>query len=238
MTSPTVLPFDYTHGGLDFEGVIVSGAAADVPTVLVFHGMEGRSEAQLEFCHRLAALGYRAVAVDLFGRDATRGGPDACAAAMTALIQDRDAMRDRLIGVVDILSHLPNVRRDATAAIGFCFGGLCMLDLARHGTQLAAVASFHGLVTPLPEPPTAPITTKVSIYHGWEDPLAPPPEVLALATELTERGADWQLHAYGHALHAFMATFANAPERGIQYNAVTARRAWANLVDFLGEVFG
>jgi dienelactone hydrolase len=231
------LPFDYAFGGIDFEGVIFSGEHSGAPTVLVFHGMEGRSDAQLEFCHRLSALGYRAVAVDLFGRAATRGGPDACAASMASLIEDRDAMRDRLIGVVDIITALPTVRRDAMAAIGFCFGGLCMLDLARQGTHLAAVASFHGLVTPLPEPPTTPISTKISVFHGWADPLAPPDEVVALAAELTERGADWQLHAYGHAMHAFMATFANAPERGIQYDATTARRAWDSLVDFLAETF-
>lgn len=238
MTSPTVLPFDYTHDGIDFAGVIVSGEDANAPTVLVFHGMEGRSDAQLEFCHRLAALGYRAVAVDVFGRAATLAGPDACAAAMTQLIEHRDTMRDRLIGVVDILSNLAGVRRDAMAAIGFCFGGLCMLDLARHGTHLAAVASFHGLVTPLPQPPTAPISARITVFHGWADPFAPPHEMLALATELTERGADWQLHAYGHALHAFMAPFANAPERGIQYSESTARRAWESLLDFLRETFG
>ena len=229
--------FDYTLSGLDCEGVICA-AEVDAPTVLVFHGMEGRSDAQVEICRRLAGLGYRAVAVDLFGRAATVAGPDACSAAMTELIEHRDVMRDRLLGVVEIMTKLPNVRPDAMTAIGFCFGGLCMLDLARHGTHLAAVASFHGLVTPLPNAPVDPISTRVCIYHGWDDPFAPPHEMVSLATELTERGADWQLHAYGHALHAFMAPFANAPERGIAYDAVAARRAWANLEDFLGETFG
>ncbi|MDT5191818.1 MAG: hypothetical protein QOI28_4069, partial [Mycobacterium sp.] len=163
MTSLTALPFDYVHDGLDFEGVICSGEDGDAPTVLVFHGMEGRSDAQVEFCQRLAALGYRAVAVDLFGRAATLAGPDACAAAMSEFIQDRDALRDRLIGVVDILTALPEVQRDAMAAIGFCFGGLCMLDLARHGTHLKAVGSFHGLLTALPQPPTAPIATRIAV---------------------------------------------------------------------------
>lgn len=233
----TTVPFDYTYGGLDFEGVICTGEP-DAPTVLVFHGMEGRSDAQVEICGRLVTAGYRAVAVDLFGRAATAGGPDACAAAMTELLDDRALMRDRLLGVVEILTKLPNVQADTMAALGFCFGGLCMLDLARHGTHLASVASFHGIVTPLPDPPTTPITTKVSVYHGWEDPFATPAEIAALARELTERGADWQLHAYGHALHAFMAPFANAPERGIAYDAVAARRAWASLEDFLAETFG
>ncbi|MDT5125305.1 MAG: hypothetical protein QOH54_949 [Mycobacterium sp.] len=237
MTSLTALPFDYVHDGLDFEGVICSGEDGDAPTVLVFHGMEGRSDAQVEFCQRLAALGYRAVAVDLFGRAATLAGPDACAAAMSEFIQDRDALRDRLIGVVDILTALPEVQRDAMAAIGFCFGGLCMLDLARHGTHLKAVGSFHGLLTALPQPPTAPIATRIAVYHGWDDPFAPPSDVVALAAELTERGTDWQLHAYGHVMHAFMAPFANAPERGILYDETTSRRAWASLVDLLAETF-
>jgi dienelactone hydrolase len=237
MTELAVRTFDYEYDGIAFEGAICSSEDEAAATVLVFHGMEGRSDAQVEFCRRLAALGYRAVAVDLFGRDVTLAGPDACAAAMTGFIQDRDMLRDRLIGVVDLLSKLPEVQRDAMAAIGFCFGGLCMLDLARHGTHLKAVGSFHGLLTALPQPPTAPIATRVAVYHGWDDPFAPPSDVLALAAELTERGADWQLHAYGHAMHAFMAPFANAPERGILYDETVSRRAWASLVDLLAETF-
>jgi dienelactone hydrolase len=233
--------FDYEYDGLDLEGVVLSGTDPNAPTVLVFHGMEGRSDAQVEFCHRLAATGYRAVAVDLFGRDVTRavsrGGMDADSATMTGLIQDRDMLRDRLFGVVDILTALPGVERDAMAAIGFCFGGLCMLDLARHGTHLKAVGSFHGILTPPPHAPDSPIATRVAVYHGWDDPFAPPADVVALGAELTARGADWQLHAYGHAMHAFMAPFANDPERGIQYDETAAQRAWASLIDLLAETF-
>ena len=85
--------------------------------------------------------------------------------------------------------------------------------------------------------PTATIATRISVFHGWDDPFAPPSDVLALATELTNRRADWQVHAYGGAVHAFMATFANAPERGIMFDETTARRAWASLVVFLAETF-
>jgi dienelactone hydrolase len=229
--------FDYEHAGLEFGGVLISAERADAPTVLVFHGMEGRSDAQVEFCHLLADLGYRAVAVDLFGRAVTEAGSDACAAAMNAFLEDRNTLRDRIIGVVETIRNLPAIDDDAMAAIGFCFGGLCVLDAARHGVPLRAVGAFHGLLTPLPESSNAPIDSKIAIYHGWEDPLAPPADVVALAAELTERRADWQLHAYGHAMHAFMATFANSPERGIQYDEKTRRRAWASLVDFLDETF-
>ncbi len=231
------LPFDYTIDGLDFEGVIVSTADEKAPTVLVFHGMEGRSDAQVDICHRLADAGYRAVAVDLFGRDVTRGGVDAGAAAMSGFVEDREALRQRLFRVIDILTALPGVDRGATAAIGFCFGGLCVLDLARHGAGLCAVGSFHGLLTPPALTTDVPITTRIAVYHGWDDPYAPPADVVALGTELTQRGADWQLHAFGHTLHAFMAPFANAPERGIAYSETASRRAWASLLDMLGETF-
>lgn len=216
---------------------MVSGENANAPTVLVFHGMEGRSEAQVEFCVRLAEEGYRAVAVDLFGREVSGGDMAAGAPVMAALLQDRKSLRDRLFGVIDVVAALPAVDPDAMAAIGFCFGGLCVLDLARHGAQLAAVGSFHGVLTAPPDTPDTPIATKVGVYHGWEDPFAPPSDVLALASELTARGADWQLHAYGHAMHAFMATFAADPERGIMYDETTARRAWTSLLGLLAETF-
>jgi dienelactone hydrolase len=237
MAKLTTLSFDYELDGIDCDGVLVSGARPKAPTVLVFHGMEGRSDAQVEFCHRLADLGYKAVAVDLFGRAATVAGPDACAAKMDALLKDRTALRDRIIGVVGTIGHLPAIDPDAMAAIGFCFGGLCVLDAARHGVRLRAVGAFHGLLTPLSEPSDVPIHPKIAVYHGWADPFAPPADVVALGAELTAREADWQLHAYGHAMHAFMAPFANAPERGILYDETTSRRAWASLVDLLGETF-
>jgi dienelactone hydrolase len=237
MANLTTLPFDYQHAGLDFDGVLVSGEHPNAPTVLVFHGMEGRSDAQVDFCHRLAEVGYKAVAVDLFGRAVTVAGPDACAAAMDEFLKDRSALRNRIIGVTATIRELPAIDPGALAAIGFCFGGLCVLDAARHGVQLRAVGAFHGLLGPLPEPSDAPIQPKIAVYHGWDDPFAPPSDVVALAAELTERGADWQVHAYGHAMHAFMAPFANAPERGIMYDETTRRRAWASLLDFLAETF-
>jgi len=237
MAKLTPLQFDYEHAGLELDGVLVSGEHPTAPTVLVFHGMEGRSDAQVDFCQRLADVGYKAVAVDLFGRDASAAGPDACAAAMDGFLKDRKALQDRIVGVIETIRTLPAINRNAMAAIGFCFGGLCVLDAARHGMDLRAVGAFHGLLTPLPERSEAPISTKISVFHGWADPFAPPSDVVDLATELTERGADWQLHAYGHAMHAFMAPFANAPERGIQYDEKTRRRAWASLLDFLDETF-
>ncbi|KUI25904.1 carboxymethylenebutenolidase [Mycobacterium sp. IS-1742] len=229
-------------GGLVFDHVLVGapdppGGVGSAPTVLVFHGMEGRSEAQIAIAERLTQWGCQAIAVDLFGEAVTAGGAQRCAEEMTAFLGDRGALRERLAGVFTALTDAPEVDRDRVAAIGFCFGGLCVLDLARAGHPLRAVVSFHGLLTPPDWPADGPIPARIAVHHGWDDPLAPPEDVVALGRELTARGADWQLQAYGGAMHAFMAPFADQPERGIQYHPVVAERAWRALGVFVGETF-
>ncbi|MEW5810211.1 MAG: dienelactone hydrolase family protein [Actinomycetota bacterium] len=233
--------------GASFDAVLVRDDSRDdtvespPPTVLVFHGMEGRSDVQLDFARRLTAWGYQAIAVDLFGEAVSRGGIDQTSAAMAALVADRHALRGRLATVFDRLTAAPEVDPTQVAAIGFCFGGLCVLDLARAGHRLAGVGSFHGLLTPSPELSdgnhVGPVTAKILVLHGWDDPFAPPEDVVALGRELSGRGIDWQLHAYGNTLHAFMAPWADDPDRGIQHSESAARRAWTTLGHFLAECF-
>ncbi|MFS0897989.1 dienelactone hydrolase family protein [Mycolicibacterium litorale] len=224
-------------GHLTFDHVLVRPEThRPAPaTVLVFHGMEGRSDAQLAIAERLTGWGCQAIAVDLFGEAVSAGGAQRCADEMTAFLGDRSALAERLSAVLTALTEVPEVDAGAVAAIGFCFGGLCVLDLARAGHPLRAVTSFHGLLTPPDWSVDGVIPARVAVHHGWDDPLAPPHDVVALGAELTARGADWQLHAYGGAMHAFMAPFAAQPERGIQYHPVVAERAWRSLGDFLRE---
>ncbi|PHS27621.1 MAG: hypothetical protein COA85_05150 [Robiginitomaculum sp.] len=120
------------------------------------------------------------------------------------------------------------------AVVGYCFGGLCALDLARAAPpNLKAAVSFHGGLT-APERSNRPqITAKILLLHGWEDPIVPPAEVLAITKELTVAGADWQLHAYGHARHAFTFESANFPERGIVYDSRADERSWAAMRNHL-----
>jgi dienelactone hydrolase len=124
------------------------------------------------------------------------------------------------------------------AAIGFCFGGLCALDLARAGGKIKGAASFHGLFTPPNLPSSTPIQARIIAFHGWDDPFAPPDQVLAFGKEFTATGADWRLHVYGATMHAFMNEGANMPQMGLLYNAKTAGRAWKELQLFLAETFG
>jgi dienelactone hydrolase len=130
-----------------------------------------------------------------------------------------------------------HVDKERVAVIGYCFGGQCALDVARSGADVAAVAAFHGLFDPCGLP-AQPIKAKVVAFHGWDDPMVPPEAVVALGNELTEAGADWQIHAYGHVGHGF--TNPNAHQMGIKgvfYHEAAARRSWAALEDFLAEVF-
>lgn len=234
-----VRTIDYHRNGDVLDGALVlpEGARGPLPGVLVFHGWEGRSEGQEAFARRLAGLGYAAFCVDLYGNGRRGTTPQECEALMTPLIQDRAELRERLLHVVEVVGGLPEIQEEHMAAIGFCFGGLCVLDLARAGAPLKGVASFHGLFTPPAGLPTAsPMSVKVAAYHGWDDPMVPPADVVALGQELTTAGADWQIHAFGGAKHAFMNPGANAPEMGIQYDERTAHRAWTALAGFLGEV--
>jgi dienelactone hydrolase len=226
----------YEHDGVTLEGVLAVDAAVSGPrpAVLVCHGMEGRSDAQVRFARRLTEWGYAGFAVDLFGIDGDLARGEEL---MMEMLRDRDLPRRRILHVLDLVRDLPEVDAGRVAAAGFCFGGLCVLDLARSGADVRGVASFHGVLTPPEGAVPSEIGAKVIVFHGWDDPFAPPEDVVALGKELTEAGADWQLHAYGGTMHAFMAAAANSPESGILYNAVSAGRAWASLGPFLAESF-
>ncbi|OAN38712.1 dienelactone hydrolase family protein [Mycolicibacterium iranicum] len=230
--------------GRFFDSVLVHDDIHDdevesPPTVLVFHGMEGRSDAQLQFAARLTEQGYQAVAVDLFGEDVSRGGIETTGAAMAGFVEDRLALAKRLGTVFETLCAAPQVDAQRMAAIGFCFGGLCVLDLARHGHPLVGVASFHGLLKPPQDADEQPaVTAKIIVFHGWDDPFAPPEDVVALGAEFSGRGIDWQLHAYGNTMHAFMAPFANDPSRGVLFSESASARAWTSAAHFLAECFG
>lgn len=230
---------EYELGGATHEGLLVSDATKEPrPTVLVFHAWDGRTGAMDAFAGRVAQLGYNAFAADLYGKGVTGSTTEECQALMNPLAGDRAKLRGMLLGVVEAAAGLPEVDESRMVAIGFCFGGLCVLDLARAGAPLRAVASFHGLFTPPGLPTVTPVKPKVIAYHGWDDPMVPPDAVVAFGKEFTEAGADWQLQAFGGAMHAFMAEGADMPQMGIQYNAVVAGRAWRGLELFLSETLG
>jgi dienelactone hydrolase len=231
----------YQGPGGPFEGVVAYDDEVEAarPGVLVVPNVLGQKEADTMKAEALARLGYVGFACDVFGQSkrATRADPDA-ARYMNALDADRALLRDRLAASLDALQDFHAVDPGRTAAIGFCFGGKCALDLARSGADLRGVVSFHGVYDRPPYDNVAPIRPKLLVLHGWRDPIAPPAATVALAEELSRGGADWQIHVYGEAGHGFADPNANAPERGVVYEPKADRRSWRAMEDFLGEIFG
>ena len=227
----------YGAGGVDFEGLLVAPDEAPRPAVLVFPTIMGRADLETGYARRLAGRGYAALIADLYGRGHIGRPREECRELMNALLADRALLRQRLLAVLEAVRGLAEVDAERVAAIGFCFGGLCALDIARTGADVKGVASFHGLLEPPPDTAGRTIEAKVIVFHGWDDPLAPPEHVEALAGELTRAGADWQIHAYGGAMHGFTNPKANDPVAGILHDERAARRAWASCEDFLEECF-
>jgi dienelactone hydrolase len=236
MTEQFSLIQEYDGQTLDHV-VVHDGSGRTLPTVIIIPTVMGVQPLEVGFAERLVALGYHAVVADLFGKRfrpvIDRGE---AFAAMGELREDRAALRGRLLAVLEEVRKREHVDKARIAVIGYCFGGQCALDVARSGADVAGVASFHGLFDP-PGLPPQPIKAKVAAYHGWDDPMVPPEAVVALGQELTDGGADWQIHAYGHVGHGF--TNPKAHEIGIAgvfYHEAAARRSWASLINYLGEV--
>jgi dienelactone hydrolase len=236
MTEQFSLIQDYDGQSLDHV-VVHDGTGRVLPTVIIIPTVMGVQPLEIGFGEKLVALGYHVVVADLFGRRFTPVvDKEAAFAAMGELRADRAALRDRLLAIVEVVRKRDHVDSGRIAVIGYCFGGQCALDVARAGADIAGVAAFHGLFDP-PGLAPQPIKAKVAAYHGWDDPMVPPEAVVALGKELTDGGADWQIHAYGHVGHGF--TNPRAHEigiAGVAYNEAAARRSWASLENFLAEV--
>jgi dienelactone hydrolase len=207
------------------------------PGVLVSHAWGGRGEIEDGRAERLAELGYVGFALDLYGKGRRGSSKEENAALMQPLLDDRALLQRRMGLALEQLRDQKEVDASRVAAMGFCFGGLCVLDLARTGADVAGVASFHGLFGKPGNTDGNRILAKVLVLHGWADPMATPDQVLDLAGELTAMGADWQIHAYGNTMHAFTNPAADDPDFGTVYSADADRRSWQSLQLFLAEIF-
>jgi dienelactone hydrolase len=207
------------------------------PGVMVCHAWAGRSDLENDKAIELARLGYTGFAMDLYGKGILGGSTEENANLMQPFLDDRQMLQARLLRSLQTMRDQIEVDDANVATIGFCFGGLCALDLARTGEQLAGVVSFHGLLGSPGNTGGNTISAKILVLHGWDDPMAPPDAVVALGEELTSMGADWQLHGYGRTLHAFTNPQANDPGFGTVYSAVADRRSWQAMKNFLAELF-
>ncbi len=207
------------------------------PCVIVSHAWSGLDGFAQDKAIEMAANGYVGFCLDNYGDGALPETVEDKQGMMTPLKEDRAKLLKRLKAGIKAAKDLPEVDESHIAMMGFCFGGLCTLDAARAGLDLKAAISFHGLLD-APDLPKKKINAKVLVAHGWDDPMAPPAHVTALAEELTEAKCDWQIHGYGQTTHAFMVPGADSGDGTLKHNPDSARRAWTATLELLHEVFG
>jgi dienelactone hydrolase len=228
----------YPDGDLHLTGFLVRPddvGGQPAPALLLVHGGGGLDEHARSQAQRYAELGYVVLACDMFG-PGVMGDRERVMAALTAMRDDPDLVLRRAVAGLDALQALPDLAKPC-AAIGYCFGGLTVLTLARNGADLSGVISMHGsLATPRPAT-TGTVKAKILVCHGASDPHVPLADVTAFIDEMQQAGADWQLIAYGNAVHGF--THAHAVPGaipGVAYDEAADRRSFQAARDFLAEV--
>ena len=234
-------PVIYHQGGATLEGfhVFDDAVAGKRPAILVIHQWTGLSDYEMRRSRMLAQLGFNVFAADIYGKGIRPQPPDAGKEA-AKYKGDRTLYRARLTAALDWL--LADERTDVgkVAAIGYCFGGTGVLELARSGAKIAGVVSFHGGLDAAPgfEAKAGNIPAKVLVLHGADDPHAPAEQVEALEKELRAARADWQVVLYGGAVHAFTQKEAGDDNsKGAAYNEAADRRSWLAAQAFFAELF-
>jgi len=230
---------DYQDGNTQLEGYLAYHETGQPkPAVLVSHDWSGRRELACKGAERIADMGYIGFALDMYGKGifGTDGDAEKNGALMAPFAQDRGLLRRRINAALHAVRQLPQVDATRVAAMGYCFGGLCVLELARSGADVMSVISIHGIFAP-GNIANEKITAKVLCLHGHDDPMVPPEQVLAFETEMTQANVDWQVHVYGGTMHAFTNPKANNPSFGTVYKELAAKRAYQSIANFLSEVF-
>ncbi len=229
----------YRHGDVQLEGYLVyddrfEGAR---PGVLVVHEWWGLNDYARERADQLARMGYVAFALDMYGKGVVAETREQ-AAKLSGQLKGTPLLRTRAQAGLDVLRRQERVDPQRIAAIGFCFGGTTVLELAYSGADLKGVVSFHGgLVTPSPEDLKR-TRAALLVLHGADDPFVPPAQVDALEAALRDSSVDWHLVIYGDAVHAFTNPAAGKDKSaGAAYNEKAARRSWEHMQLFFRELF-
>ena len=209
------------------------------PAVLIAHDWLGVSDYQKTRAEQLAALGYVALAADVYGKGVRPANAQEAGAEAKKYYADRELMRARMKAGFDFLASRPQTDPDRMAVIGYCFGGMCALELARSGAPLKAVVTFHGALNN-PDPEDAKnIKAKVLVLHGADDPFVKQDEVTAFMNEMRAAGVDWQVVQYSGAVHGFSDKRNGTDNsKGLAYNENADRRSWQAMKDFFAETLG
>lgn len=230
---------EYLDGSTTLIGYLaVKPSQEKLPLVLVAHTWAGRDEFVCKKAEALAELGYAGLAIDMFGNAKVGKNVEENANLIQPFMQDRAMLRRRVNAAYNAAKSIDGVDKNRIAAIGFCFGGLCVLDLARSGADLKGVVSFHGLLSAPENLPNETIRAKILALHGYDDPMATHDQVHQFEQEMTTAHVDWQLHMYGNTKHGFTNPQASDQKLGIVYNPIADKRSWQSMKNFLAEIFG
>lgn len=226
------------HCDITLKGQLIlpDDSVSKRPAVLVVHDAMGLGPLYVAKARELAALGYVTLAVDMYGDGFHSETPEQAGQHFIAFHENPSLMRERMLAWLEKLVSLPQVDTDRVAAIGYCFGGQCVLELARAGANVKSVVSFHGLLTTHAPATAGSIRGTVAVYTGTKDPYAPREQVFALQEEMHAAGADLHLTQFSGAYHAFTNP---APPRGVeagmQYDALCDRVSWAGTLALLEQ---
>jgi dienelactone hydrolase len=228
--------FDYSHEGAALRGQLALPAGAGPhPGVLVMHDARGLGEQVRERALRLAQAGYAALATDMYGGGVHFDDPAQAGPHYGALHNAPERLRGRVLTGFEALRAQPAVDAARIGAIGFCFGGLCALDLARSGAPVRAVVSFHGILKTALPARAGEVKAKLLVLTGARDPYAPPQDVAALEAEMAAAGADCHVTSYSEGWHAFTDPRAAAMSQvpGLRYDPLLDKLSWAQAMAFL-----
>lgn len=206
------------------------------PAVLIVHDWSGRNAFACQKAEMLASLGYVGFAVDMYGDGEIGETVEQKTGLMQSVMHDRGFLRARILAALNAVSSLEQVDPHRIAVIGFCFGGLCALDLARSGANIRGTVSFHGLLNKAEDLTNQPIKSKILVLHGYDDPMTKPEQINEFCHEMTDAGVDWQVHMYGQIQHAFTNPQANEASLGLLYNQTAEHRSLQAMTNFLQEV--
>ena len=227
----------YEIDGENYKGYFAETDSEPAPCVLIAHTWAGRDNFVDEKAEELTKLGYHSFALDMYGEGKIGTSVEENSSMMQPLLDDRDELAKRVLGAFEYVKNLQQVQSDSIAIMGYCFGGLVSLDLARNCSDLKGAVSFHGFLSGPEESKGNKINAKILALHGLKDPMVGQDQIDSFSQEMTEKNADWQLHVFGNAMHAFTNPEANDPDFGTLYDKDTDNRSWKMVTDLLKEIF-